>query len=215
MALQPSVLSWQLFFFFFLNFVILFTKGIKTWTWDKPIAMPIPKHRTAHTQNKRTQKSMPFVRFEPTTPGFEQANTVHTVDRAASVMGKVNASNDWIKWYGQVSTINQSQRSFEYETKRQMPKQTRNHNENMRSGKLSQETDEEFWEDRDRAKVWLLDGPHEVESSEEEEGITSESTAGCDGQFRDTSALLQRKSVLEAGAPQVSTSISHACSGEG
>jgi hypothetical protein len=30
---------------------------------------------------------MPWVEFEPTIPAFEQANTVHVLDRAATVMG--------------------------------------------------------------------------------------------------------------------------------
>jgi hypothetical protein len=39
------------------------------------------------TQNKRTQTSMPRVRFEPTIPVFECAETVHALDRAATVDG--------------------------------------------------------------------------------------------------------------------------------
>jgi hypothetical protein len=33
------------------------------------------------------QTSMPWVRFEPTTPVFERAKTVHVLDRAATVIG--------------------------------------------------------------------------------------------------------------------------------
>jgi hypothetical protein len=40
-----------------------------------------------HTRNKRTQTSMPRVRFEPTTPVFERAKTVQALDRAATVIG--------------------------------------------------------------------------------------------------------------------------------
>jgi hypothetical protein len=31
---------------------------------------------------------MPSVRFEPTTPAFERAKTVHPLDRAATVIGQ-------------------------------------------------------------------------------------------------------------------------------
>jgi hypothetical protein len=37
-------------------------------------------HRTTQTQNKRTQTSMPQVRFEPTIPVLERAKTVHALD---------------------------------------------------------------------------------------------------------------------------------------
>jgi hypothetical protein len=40
-----------------------------------------------YTQNKRAQTSMPQVSFEPTIPVFERAETVHALDRAASVIG--------------------------------------------------------------------------------------------------------------------------------
>jgi hypothetical protein len=39
------------------------------------------------TQNIRTQTSMPRVEFEPTIPAFKRAKTVHTLDRAANVIG--------------------------------------------------------------------------------------------------------------------------------
>jgi hypothetical protein len=44
-------------------------------------------HRTAQTQNKRTQTSMLQVEFEITIPVFERAKTVHALDRAAIVIG--------------------------------------------------------------------------------------------------------------------------------
>jgi hypothetical protein len=40
-----------------------------------------------HKQNKRGQTSMPRMGVEPTIPVFERANTVHTLDRAATVIG--------------------------------------------------------------------------------------------------------------------------------
>jgi hypothetical protein len=44
--------------------------------------------KAAHyTQNKRIQRSMPRLGFEPTIPVFELAKTVHALDRAATVIG--------------------------------------------------------------------------------------------------------------------------------
>jgi hypothetical protein len=43
---------------------------------------PLKAHRTT-----KTQTSMPQVRFEPTTPLFERAKTVHALDRAAIAIG--------------------------------------------------------------------------------------------------------------------------------
>jgi hypothetical protein len=54
---------------------------------DQPVARSLPTHRTTQTQNKRTQTSMSRVRFEPTTPAFEVAKTVHALGRAATVIG--------------------------------------------------------------------------------------------------------------------------------
>jgi hypothetical protein len=44
-------------------------------------------HRTTQTQKKRRQISMPLFGFEPTTPVFKRAKTVHALDRAATVIG--------------------------------------------------------------------------------------------------------------------------------
>jgi hypothetical protein len=43
----------------FLSFLILYTVGKTFWTGDQPVARPLPIHRTAQTQNKRTQTFMP------------------------------------------------------------------------------------------------------------------------------------------------------------
>jgi hypothetical protein len=45
-------------------------------------------HRTAQTQNKRTQTSLPREGFEPMNPVFEQVKMVHVLDRAATVIGR-------------------------------------------------------------------------------------------------------------------------------
>jgi hypothetical protein len=59
--------------------------GGTPWTGDQPVARPIPTHRTTQTQNKRSQTSMSRVGFQPTTPAFERAKTVHAWDRTAPV----------------------------------------------------------------------------------------------------------------------------------
>jgi hypothetical protein len=83
MALQPSVGFWPLF-----SFLILYTVCRTPWEGDEPVARPQPTHRTAQTQNMRTETSIPRVGFEPTTPAFERAKTIHVLDRAASVIGR-------------------------------------------------------------------------------------------------------------------------------
>jgi hypothetical protein len=82
MALQPLVGPWPLF-----QFLNVYTAGRTPWTGDQPVARSLPTHRTTQTQNKSTQTSTLCVGFEPTIPAFEQANTVHTLDRAATVTG--------------------------------------------------------------------------------------------------------------------------------
>jgi hypothetical protein len=82
MSLQPFVWPWSLF-----SFITLYTVGRNPWTADQPIAGSQPIHRITQTQNKHTQTSMPRVVFEPTFPAFEQAKTVHALDRAVAVNG--------------------------------------------------------------------------------------------------------------------------------
>jgi hypothetical protein len=43
-------------------------------------------HMTTRTQNKSTHTSMPRVGLQPTIPVFERAETVHSLDRAATVI---------------------------------------------------------------------------------------------------------------------------------
>jgi hypothetical protein len=82
----------------FFSFLILYTISRTPWTGDQPVARPVPTHRTTQTQNKRTQTSRPRVGFEPTTSVFERAKTVHTLARAASVIGrqKTGYRIEWI-----------------------------------------------------------------------------------------------------------------------
>jgi uncharacterized protein (DUF58 family) len=81
-----TALCWTLAAF---SFLIVYMVCRTTWTGDQPVARPLPTHRTPQTQNKRTQTSMPRVRFEPTMSVFEQAKRVHALDRAAAVVGSV------------------------------------------------------------------------------------------------------------------------------
>jgi hypothetical protein len=82
MALLPFVGPWRFF-----SFLTFYTVGRTPWTGDQPVAWPLPAHRTAQTQNKRIQTSMPQVEFEPTIPVFERAKAVQALHRAATVIG--------------------------------------------------------------------------------------------------------------------------------
>jgi hypothetical protein len=67
---------------------LIFTKSVGLLgRGTSPSARPLPAHRTAQTQNKRTQTSMSWVGLEPTIPVFERAKTVHASDRGATVTG--------------------------------------------------------------------------------------------------------------------------------
>jgi hypothetical protein len=51
------------------------------WTRDQPATRLLHTHKTAQTQNKRTQTSMPQV-------GFESTILVHALDRAATMIAR-------------------------------------------------------------------------------------------------------------------------------
>jgi hypothetical protein len=53
------------------------------------VASPLPTHRTAQTQNKRTQTFTHHAGFEPTILMFERAKTINALDRAATKIGNV------------------------------------------------------------------------------------------------------------------------------
>jgi hypothetical protein len=61
---------------------------------NQPIARPLHTHRATQTQNKRTQIPMPRVRFEYMTPVFKRQETIHALDRAATVTGTTNLQSD-------------------------------------------------------------------------------------------------------------------------
>jgi hypothetical protein len=65
-----------------LQFINAKTVGRTPWTGISP-----SQGRYLHKQKKRKHESMPWVGFEPTTPVFEQAKTVHALARAATVIG--------------------------------------------------------------------------------------------------------------------------------
>jgi hypothetical protein len=52
----------------------------------RPVARPLPNHRTTQAENNRTQTSMTRVGFEPTTPVFERTKMAHVLDSAANVI---------------------------------------------------------------------------------------------------------------------------------
>jgi hypothetical protein len=72
---------------FFFSFLIFYTVGSTSWKGDQFAARPLPAHRTAQTENKRTQTPMPKLGFDPTIPVFEREKIVHALDRAATVIG--------------------------------------------------------------------------------------------------------------------------------
>jgi hypothetical protein len=69
---------WPLF-----SFLLFYTVGSTPRTGDQPVARPLPAHRTAQTQNKRT-----LVKLEPTIPVFQRAKTILALDREATVFGE-------------------------------------------------------------------------------------------------------------------------------
>jgi hypothetical protein len=73
----------------FLSFFVCYRVGRTPWTGDQPVARPLPPHRTAQMQNKRTQISMPPVGFEPTIPVSERAKIFCALDHAATAIGTI------------------------------------------------------------------------------------------------------------------------------
>jgi hypothetical protein len=61
---------------------------------DKPVARPIPTHKTTKTHNKRTQISIHRVGLEPMTPALQRAKTVNTSDSLATVIGTVKKCHE-------------------------------------------------------------------------------------------------------------------------
>jgi hypothetical protein len=68
------------------SFLILYTVGRTPWTGYQPIIWPLPAHTRQHKQNKRTQRSVPQVGFDPTVIVFERGKKVLSSDRAATTL---------------------------------------------------------------------------------------------------------------------------------
>jgi hypothetical protein len=64
-----------------------FTAGRTPWTSDQRDKMPLPKHRTTQTQNKRmhTPNIHALSGIQRKIPASERAKKVHSSDRAATV----------------------------------------------------------------------------------------------------------------------------------
>jgi hypothetical protein len=77
----------------FFIFLIFYTPGKTTWTGDQAVVRPVPAHRTAQTQNKRTQTATLQVGFEPMIPAFERAKKIHALDREATVIRRFLLKN--------------------------------------------------------------------------------------------------------------------------
>jgi hypothetical protein len=64
------------------------TVGTTLWTWDQPVARPLPTQGNTNTQ--QTQTFMLWMGFELKIPASERAKTVHPLDYAAIVIGTRN-----------------------------------------------------------------------------------------------------------------------------
>jgi hypothetical protein len=74
----------------FFQVLNLYTVGRIPWAGDQHIARPLPTHTATQTHNKCIQTSMLRVGFEPTIPVLERAKTVHSLDRAATVITRAS-----------------------------------------------------------------------------------------------------------------------------
>jgi hypothetical protein len=86
-VLQPFVGPWQNF-----QFLDLVTQSVGHLERGISPSQGRYLHTGQHKHNKRTQTFMRQVRFEPAIPVFERAKTVHALDRAATVIGTVDAT---------------------------------------------------------------------------------------------------------------------------
>jgi hypothetical protein len=62
-------------------------------------------HTEQHKENKRAQRSMPRMGFEPTIPVFERAKTVHALERAATGIGSACIAVDHFPRYILVANL--------------------------------------------------------------------------------------------------------------
>jgi hypothetical protein len=68
------------------------TVGRTPWMGDQPVI----RHLPIQTQNNHRQTSMPSMGFEPTVPMFEQAKTVHELDRVSTIIGSYKCNGKYL-----------------------------------------------------------------------------------------------------------------------
>jgi hypothetical protein len=73
----------------FFSFLTLYRVGRTPWTGEQPVARPLPTRKTTRIENKHTQTFMPLVGFELTIPAFEREKALYALDRAATVIGRL------------------------------------------------------------------------------------------------------------------------------
>jgi hypothetical protein len=82
MVLRPFVGPWPIF-----QFLDLFTPFVGLLGQRISPSQGCCLHRTTQSQNERAETLLHEVGFEPTTPVFGRAKTVHALDRMATVIG--------------------------------------------------------------------------------------------------------------------------------
>jgi hypothetical protein len=88
----------------FLSFVMFFTQTVRLLGWVISPSQGRYLNKGQHERRTNAHTDMPWVGFEPTIPAFERTKTVHTLDRAAIVIG--NCYNNeprillWERIYG-------------------------------------------------------------------------------------------------------------------
>jgi hypothetical protein len=84
---MENTIIWTVLFHYNSAFMNLkYRIGMTRYTGHQPVARPLPAPKTAQTQNKHKQTSMPRLGFEPTTPAFEGAKSAHALDCADTVI---------------------------------------------------------------------------------------------------------------------------------
>jgi hypothetical protein len=83
----------------------LFRVGMTPWTSDEPVTRPLPKHRTAQTQNKHIHTpNIHALSGIRTHDRNVRAKTVHVLDRWATLNGVRSVSTPFRIWKDPVST---------------------------------------------------------------------------------------------------------------
>jgi hypothetical protein len=88
----------------FVNSVfILYTDGRTPWTSDKPIARPLPTHRTTQTQNKRIHRH-PYLEWDSNSRS-QRLSKRRALDRAATVICSINPVTNSSPFYSHAYTL--------------------------------------------------------------------------------------------------------------